>query len=65
MLRKVTKPTFYGKNQKQLQKPKKPLVNRYHEYLYGVMPIQLALHANKRKMYNLYMKLEYGKEKDR
>lgn len=40
-------------------------INKNHEYLYGIQPVTLALKSNKRKVYNLFIKTEHGKEKDR
>lgn len=62
ILRKIHKPNT---NYKRKVPSQRLPVNPNREYLYGIMPIQLALQANKRKMYNLYLKTDYGKEKDR
>lgn len=40
-------------------------INNNHDYLYGIQPVTLALKSNKRKVFNLFIKTEHGKEKNR
>lgn len=40
-------------------------INKNHEYLYGIQPVSLALKSKRRQFFNLFIKTEHGKEKDR
>ena len=68
MRKRATKLGFVnGKNNLIKRFPVKKHVEIYmnHDYIYGIQPVTLALQSHKRRPYNLFIKTEHGKEKDR